>query len=401
MFCLSLVAAYSGILKKDENKPVKTKKAYSKKIGEDILNIKVLSQTKTISVLIAPQKGKYQLIADGNPLLELDEQSILKATLINDSIELKTFEKVIGKCKFFKLYSYDEVKNFKLKVLQPERKPRYFDDNIYVSIEDNHLRFINSTYIENYIAGVSEAEAGSRSTVEFYKVQAILARTYALAHLYKHSPEGFNLCDQVHCQAFYGKSQDAEILEAVATTKGQVVVDENLQLITAAFHSNSGGQTVNSEDVWGTKTTYLRAVYDTFSYKMPNARWERKMLADDWLTYLKLKHNYPIEDSASKEAALHFRQETRKINLEYAGYKIPLKAVRTDLQLKSTYFNLEPNSKGDTVIFRGKGFGHGIGMCQEGAMRMTKLGYSYTDVLNFYYQNVHLINLRELNFFKE
>lgn len=400
-FCSLLAVSYSGISKIGDDKTVKAKKTYSKKLGEELVNVRVLSQTKATAILIAPQKGKYELIADGKNLMELDEQAILKATLVNDSIELRTFENVIGKCKSFKLYSFNEVCNFKLKVVQPDRKPRYFDDNVTISIEDDHLRIINHTWIDHYIAGVSEAEAGSRSSIEFYKVQSILARTYALAHLYKHGAEGYNLCDQVHCQAFYGRTQDISILEAVYSTKGQVVVDENLQLITAAFHSNSGGQTVNSEDVWGSKTTYLKAVNDSFSLKMPNSRWERKMPAEDWLTYLKIKHKYPSDDSLAKNYALNFKQESRKINFEYAGFKIPLKTIRTDLQLKSTFFSVETNSMRDSVTLRGKGFGHGIGMCQEGAMRMTKLGYNYKEVLSFYYKNVHLINLKELNFFKE
>jgi stage II sporulation protein D len=73
--------------------------------------------------------------------------------------------------------------------------------------------------------------------------------------------------------------------------------------------------------------------------------------------------------------------------------------VRNDLQLKSTFFSIE--SMGDTLVFNGRGFGHGIGMCQEGAMRMTKLGYNYKEVLSFYYRNVHLIDLKDLNFFRE
>ncbi|HRD38480.1 MAG TPA: SpoIID/LytB domain-containing protein, partial [Bacteroidia bacterium] len=74
-----------------------------------------------------------------------------------------------------------------------------------------------------------------------YKVQAILARTFALEHLSKHVTEGFSLCDQVHCQAYYGKPRFADIFNSVNDTKGKVVVDENLNLIVAAFHSNSGG----------------------------------------------------------------------------------------------------------------------------------------------------------------
>jgi stage II sporulation protein D len=73
--------------------------------------------------------------------------------------------------------------------------------------------------------------------------------------------------------------------------------------------------------------------------------------------------------------------------------------VRTDLQLKSTFFTIIPF--GDSLIFKGRGFGHGVGMCQEGAMRMAKLGYKHKEVINFYYQKTQLIDLRKLDFFKD
>jgi stage II sporulation protein D len=247
---------------------------------------------------------------------------------------------------------------------------------------------------------VTEAEAGSRSTLEFYKVQAILARTFALAHINKHILEGFSLCDQVHCQAYYGKPKDMSIYTAIEETKGKVVVDENLNLIIAAFHSNSGGQTANSEDVWGSYTNYLRSRVDSFSNKMPNAYWERKMLTDDWLTYLKLKHNYAIDKPNAKEAAVNFRQDYRKVYLECNNSKIPLKNIRTDLQLKSTFFSISEIS-GDSIVFKGKGYGHGLGMCQEGAMKMCKLGYKYPDILNYYYKSIQIIDMRKLSFFRD
>lgn len=395
-----LVISASSVVNKGHRVTGSFLNQYSPKISSDeVLNIRVLSQLKVQSLLIAPQKASYSVIMDNKQALEINEQSVLKLSLVNDSIEVKTFETTIGKCKSVKIFTDAAESIIKVKVVSPDRKPRFYDDNIIVSVDSDRLKIINNVRIDQYIAGVSEAEAGSHSTVEFYKVQSILARTYALAHMYKHSQEGFNLCDQVHCQAFYGKTHDPEILQAIQGTKGLVVVDENLQLITAAFHSNSGGETANSEDVWGARTTYLRSVNDSFSLKMPNAKWERRMPTEDWLTYLKLKHNYPVEDSVAKSVAVNFKQYSRKVNLEYGSFKVPLKSVRTDLQLKSTFFCIEPI--GDSVLFKGRGFGHGIGMCQEGAMKMTKLGYDYKSVLKFYYQRIHIINLKELNFFKE
>ena len=365
----------------------------------EVISIRILSQAKAKEIVFAPEVGSYFVIADGKNILLLDVQNALKISIVNDSLEVKSFEKNWGKFSSVKLYSPDQEKSFKIKCLNPERKPRFFSDNVSFSIDNDVLRIINESLLDNYIAGVSEAESGSYSQIEFYKVQAILARTYALAHITKHQLEGFNMCDQVHCQAFSGKSNEAKIVQAVNATRGKVVVDEDMNLIVAVFHSNSGGQTVNSEDVWGKPTTYLRSVVDTFSYKMPNARWQRKILVADWLDYLKIKHNYPVEDSVARWQALHFKQEFRKANLEFANIRVPLKNVRTDFQLKSTFFSLE--TAGDTLIVNGRGFGHGIGMCQEGAMRMTKNGYNYKDVLNFYYQNVHIIDLKDLNFFRE
>ncbi len=80
--------------------------------------------------------------------------------------------------------------------------------------------------------------------------------------------------------------------------------------------------------------------------------------------------------------------------------KVPLKGVRQDLQLKSTFFSIRPLNT-DSIIFTGKGYGHGLGMCQEGAMCMGKKGYSYEQILNFYYQNIMLIDLHKLSFFKD
>jgi stage II sporulation protein D len=73
--------------------------------------------------------------------------------------------------------------------------------------------------------------------------------------------------------------------------------------------------------------------------------------------------------------------------------------MRTDLKLRSTQFDL--TMKPTEVIFMGKGFGHGVGLCQEGAMRMASLGFSYKDIIHYYYTDVHLIQRRMLWFFRE
>ncbi len=367
--------------------------------NDEVLSIRIFSQIKVQSFIIKSEIGNYSLWANGIEILNTITNPSIKLTCINDSIELKSADRLVGKFKRIKFSCADQDATFQIKMLLPERKPRLYQDNMLVDVEQGYLKCVNEIELDNYIGGVVQAESGRLSHPEFYKVQTILARTFALAHIQKHALEGFSLCDHTHCQAYFGKPTELNIIKSVFETKNKIVVDENLNLIEAAFHSNSGGQTLNSEDVWGSKLSYLRSVNDTFSLKMPNAKWERKIAKDDWLSYLKIKHNYPIDDEDAKLLAFNFKQDTRKPFLESNNIKVPLKIVRTDFQLKSTYFSIMP--KGDSLIFKGKGFGHGVGMCQEGAMRMAKLGYTYLDILNFYYQNTQLIDLRLLDFFKD
>lgn len=241
------------------------------------LQIRIYAHLKVYNVQLIVNHGSYKVIGDAGIIAETKGESVFVISLKGDSIELKQNSVSVGTFKYVKFVGSDQPE-LKFKMLNPDRKPRVYADNLGFGVSEENIRIINEVELDNYIAGVTEAEAGSRSTQEFYKVQAILARTFALAHINKHVAEGFSLCDQVHCQAYYGKPRDLTIYKAIDATRGKVVVDENLNLIVAAFHSNSGGQTANSEDVWGSKTTYLKSISDSFSVKMPNARWERRML---------------------------------------------------------------------------------------------------------------------------
>ena len=79
----------------------------------------------------------------------------------------------------------------------------------------------------------------------------------------------------------------------------------------------------------------------------------------------------------------------RQKYLDRVSKKIPMKSVREDLGLKSSFFWAEENNT--NVIIHGHGYGHGLGLCQEGAMEMARVGYTYVDILMFYFRNLNLI----------
>jgi stage II sporulation protein D len=366
------------------------------------VTVRILTSKVVTSFIFSPSRGDYTLYGDGQLLADCDASGIYEMSIDGDSILLKTFEKVIGKFSNFKMIARDPDGSFKIKSVTPQTKVRIYDDHLAVSLTPDKKQFslINRVDLEKYIAGVVESESGTASSIEYYKVQSILCRTYLLAHLTRHVLEGFEVCDDVHCQAYLSKASKPEISEAVYNTMGEIVVDNDLNLITAAFHSNCGGQTCNSQDVWAVSTTYLKSVKDTFCLHQPHAHWKRSVATEDWKAYLQLKHNYPVEDSMKFSCATSFNPYgSRVIYFMDKNLKIPLKTIRADFQLKSTFFSVE--QKGDVVIFNGKGYGHGVGLCQEGAMEMARRHYTYKDILNFYYKDVYLVNLNALNYFKQ
>jgi stage II sporulation protein D len=261
-----------------------------------------------------------------------------------------------------------------------------------ISAENNALRFINVVNIENYVAGVVQSEVlGSSDDVDFFKIQAIISRTYAMRMINKHRREGFNLCDGVHCQAYYSRNNTPRILQATSETAGMVVVDENRNLILASFHANSGGQTMNSEDVWVTATPYLKSVIDTFSFGMRGSTWRREFGVNEWLNALQRHYRYDINNPTKRANALNFQQNERRTHFHE---NIRLRDMRRDFDLRSTFFSVR--QEGDRVILEGRGYGHGVGLSQEGAARKIREGFTVEEVLQFYYQGVGLIRIEDL-----
>ena len=98
-------------------------------------------------------------------------------------------------------------------------------------------------------------------------------------------------------------------------------------------------------------------------------------------------------------AVSNYEPACRDLYLGNTWPLIPLKSVREDLKLNSTYFSV--TTKGDAVELKGRGFGHGVGLCQEGSMNMARSGRTYTEILHYYYTGVHLVDLSALDFFKD
>ena len=280
----------------------------------------------------------------------------------------------------------------------PSLKSRSYYDDLLIFPNKKSLTLVNLVDFEKYIVGVLESEVGEGKSKDFYKVHAIISRTYALKNQYKFIHEGFYLTDLVNCQVYKGNMyKDSNIINAVQETENLILVDENMDYIQASYFSNSGGQTNNVEDVWSKALPYLRSIHDPYSMGGTSYDWEKTISKSKWLQYLKKKYHYPVNDVEARNAALNFKQKIRHKFLVDWVYQIPLTEIRKDWKLKSTYFSIFDN--GESLSFKGKGFGHGVGLSQEGAMRMIEIGYDFLEVLRFYYTDVHLIDMKMREFY--
>ncbi len=364
----------------------------SAKLFATDFSVRIFSQSNIKSVSITALVGKYAMNGDDKPIIGIEKNEIVTISIEKNKLRIKKNKEDLGLFSTLEIAG-DGLKNiFKIKPLNQDLNERIYDDDIEISIEKGVLKIINNVDVEHYVAGVVQSEIlGSCDSLEFFKVQAIISRTYAINNMRKHYKEGYNLCDDVHCQAYKSRCNNFQILMATTLTAGDVIVDKNKHMISAAFCSNSGGETINSESLWSIPTTYLKAVVDTFSNGMRNSTWEKKMPAKEWINYLKNSYNYPTDDTAMLRKAFNFEQLTRKI---YFHDSIPLKSMRKDLELKSTFFSVK--KEGENVILKGRGYGHGVGLSQEGAIKMVRYRYKAHQIIKYYYKGVDIINYEEI-----
>ncbi len=339
------------------------------------------------------------LIDQGSAVLQSDAKSVIlsqgtKITFKNNGGMVSAHADTIHfNNKKISLQAANIETVFQIQFSAKTRKLKY-GEQLEFRVVNNKLEIVNIMPLDTYIAGVVEAEGGPNHELEYYKSQAVISRTYLLSQFYKHIDDGYNLCDQTHCQAFNGLPKHEHIMtNAAEQTKSLVIVDENANLITSAFHSNCGGRTNSSEYVWTRALPYCRETVDTFCIKMPNSNWEKRIPINDWKNYLAKKRL-----SSSDSANYAYFPGEKEVYYREGETRVPLIDMRKDLKLKSTYFSAY--QEGDEMVLVGQGFGHGVGLCQEGAIRQAQLGVNFEDIIHFYYYNVKIIPYQYIAFFK-
>lgn len=303
------------------------------------------------------------------------------------------------------------------------------------------MTLINILPFEQYLYGVVPSELESGSHVEALKAQAVASRTFALNNMDKHKDTAFNLCTTTHCHVYNGLGgEKTSSTKAVDDTKGQLVMYNN-KPAQVFYSASSGGRTESSSNVWSADLPYLKSVEDKYELTTsPQYYWEKTLTAAQIKEILQ-KNGIDIGDivgvnttkytesgrvmelviSGTKKQHVLTKEVTRSLfGLNSRMYSLvtggtgaavrkpngtventPLAAVSiaTGFGIKSTgtsgavtvlgaqgtkAISLTTSNGGYT--FKGKGYGHGVGMSQEGAKGMANAGFTYDQILKYYFQ---------------
>ena len=357
------------------------------------IRIGIYNDREINSLTVSIKEGRYLLKRGNETLGEYKKGNIFHVTRFGNSIEVRDKRNFIGNFPSVEFSCGSTGGVLEIKPVNPVSDARDYDDNLSITCEANKLKLVNRLDMEKYIAAVIEAEGGNHAPLDYYKAQAVLIRTFTIKNLYKHAEEGFDLCDGVHCQAYKGRSsQNPEILKATESTAGKVLLDANGVLIMSPFHSNCGGMTSPAGIVWQQDLPYLQPVNDPFCTRSPHAAWISSVSKQEWLAFIS---NYTKNNIDYSRYNFSFSTPIRTKTILINGIELNLRAVREYFNLKSTYFSITDD--GQTITFNGRGYGHGIGMCQEGAIEMARVGYCWLDIIHFYFRDVKVADYREMD----
>ena len=285
-----------------------------------------------------------------------------------------------------------------------------YNGEFIVSANGNKLNAINVIDIEDYLRGVVPYEIGKldESKFEALKAQAVAARTYAYKHFGSRVAQGFDVYADTRDQVYKGLHSATELTDkAVRETEG-VVMTYNGEFITAYYHSTCGGET-EGVATWGRPDhPYLKNKPDLRPDGTPWCResnyteWTREFTEDELRDLFQInakeaKANVPsfssiksmhIQDTLKSGRIHTLVIETNNGSFTAKADKIRWLFKRGGTILPSSFFRIHKN--GNEWILKGKGFGHGVGLCQMGARARAQAGQSYIQILTHYYPGITL-----------
>lgn len=270
---------------------------------------------------------------------------------------------------------------------------RYRDTIFLTRNPDGTIQIVNELDVEEYVRGILKHEISPSWPAEALKTQAIISRTYALKNMHRHNKKGYNLCNTSHCQVYGGAhSEDPVIDKAVKKTKG-IVLTYKEKLAQTVFFSTCGGYTENAVHVWKIKKApaYLNGIRCPHCRKAPRFRWQQFISQKHLIGVLKkstgmsrpirsIKVVSRFPSGRAKMIAVRYKRSRKKFTFRGNQFRM---VVGPNLVRSTLIRSIKKAQSG--FLFSGRGWGHGVGLCQWGMKAMAAKGTNFKRILKFYY----------------
>ena len=295
---------------------------------------------------------------------------------------------------------------------------RQYRGNMIIKGEGDKFTLINQVELTPYLISVVPSEIYASWPMEALKAQAVAARSYTLSNLGRHSSEGYDLCDSVHCAAYNGiGSEHQRTTEAVLSTQGESAVFEG-KVIEAVFSSNSGGFTERSDQIWSADLPYLRGSnqmknedYDfplaplelkqwledspesySKDYGSSNYRWQLRVPAEviEYRSELnkitKIEVNQRAQGGTITSLSLYDEQQEKRYSVSQ------IRRVLGGLKSSRFYFasHFDQNGYLKELYIYGSGWGHNLGLDQSASAGMGAAGWNYKEIIKHFYPGVEI-----------
>jgi stage II sporulation protein D len=253
--------------------------------------------------------------------------------------------------------------------------------------------------MEEYIAGVLAGETGNFKSEEALKAMSVAARTYAEHFGSRHALNGFDFCDTTHCQDLRLAGIDPRLRKIADSTAGEVLWYDGEPAATY-YYANCGGTTEDGRYILGNDEApapYLTQHSDRYCVRNGGSQWNsevstrdlQRALAAEGIKIPGVLHSVSVMNRTAS-GRVEFLRISGNSSVTVAGVLFRT-AVGRQIgwdRLKSNWYDV--SVRGDRVVFHGRGFGHGVGLCQVGAEIMGEEGHSYREILAFYYPGTRL-----------
>lgn len=268
--------------------------------------------------------------------------------------------------------------------------PQEPSKTLRVAVIKGGVLVIDELGLDDYVKGILPREMSPQWPPEALKAQAVASRTFALRNLNRHGSEGYDLCSTVHCQVFGGReSEDERTNRAVDETHNEILLYKDTPA-GAFFFSNCGGRTKDPVNVWdkSERVPYLRSVRCKYCKSGPHYSWQNEVSAEkiaNDLTRAELVVVPPLRSIRAESESILVRHGAGRLKVRASKFRA---MVGANLILSTHITHIKKIPGG--FLFKGRGWGHGVGMCQEGAKGMALKGAGYAKILKFYYPGTKL-----------